>query len=127
MILKTPTPPSEDLPDAEQTPPDVIGPPPPPALARQPSSVEAKPKGKSRAKTKAKIVLEHKAEAETEAEPVKIKTRKPVNKQPKPASEDAPVAEPDLEDLVMKRTQAMHDAKELKKKEQIQALIAQAI
>ena len=133
---KTPTPPSEDLPDAEQTPPEVIGPPPPPALVRQPSSVDAKPKAKSRAKAKAKIVLEHIAEAETVAEPVvepvaepvKMKTRKPVNKQPKPASEDAPpVAVPDLEDLVMKRMKAMRDAKELKKKEQIQALIAQAI
>ena len=40
---KTPTPPSEDLPDAEQTPPEVIGPPPPPALVRQQSSVDAKP------------------------------------------------------------------------------------
>ena len=29
---KTPTPPSEDLPDAEQTPLEVIGPPPSPAL-----------------------------------------------------------------------------------------------
>ena len=54
---KTPTPPSEDLPDAEQTPPEVIGLPPPPALVRQPSSVDAKPKAKSRAKAKAKIVL----------------------------------------------------------------------
>ena len=128
--------PSEDLPDTEQPPPEVIGPPPPPALVRQPSSVDAKPKAKSRAKAKAKIVLEHIAEAETVAEPVvepvaepvKMKTRKPVNKQPKPASEDAPpVAVPDLEDLVMKRMKAMRDAKELKKKEQIQALIAQAI
>ena len=125
---KTPTPPSEDLPDAEQTPPEVVGRPPPSALVRQPSSVDAKPKAKSRAKAKAKIVLEHIAEAETVAEPVKMKTRKPVNKQPKPASEDAPpVAVPDLEDLVMKRMKAMRDAKELKKKEQIQALIAQAI
>ena len=56
-----------------------------------------------------------------------MKTDKPVNKQPKPVSEDAPVAVPDLEDLVMKRMKAMRDAKELKKKEQIQALIAQAI
>ena len=135
VILKTPTPPSEDLPDAEQTPPEVIGPPPRPALAKQPSSVDAKPKAKSRAKSKAKIVLEHIAEAETEAEPVvepvvgpvKIKTRYPVNKQPKPASEDAPVAVPDLEDLVMKRMKARRDAKELKKKEKIQAFIAQAI
>ena len=128
--------PSEDLPDTEQPPPEVIGPPPPPALVRQPSSVDAKPKAKSRANAKAKIVLEHIAEAETVAEPVvepvaepvKTKYRKPVNKQLKPASEDAPpVAVPDLEDLVMKRMKAMRDAKELKKKEQIQALIAQAI
>ena len=56
-----------------------------------------------------------------------MKTRKPVNKQPKPASEDAPVAVPDLEYLVMKRMKAMRDAKELKKEENIQALIAQAI
>jgi len=41
---KTPTPPLEDLPDAEQTPPEVIGPPPPPVLVRQSSSVYAKPK-----------------------------------------------------------------------------------
>ena len=103
---------------------------------RQPSSVDAKPKAKSRAVAKAKIVLQNIAEAETVAEPVvepvaepvKMKTRKPVNKQPKPASEDAPhVAVPDLEYLVMKRMKAMRDAKELKKKEQIQALIAQAI
>ena len=88
-----------------------------------------------RAKAKTKIVLEHIAEAETEAEPVvepvvelvKMATRKPVNKQPKPASEDAPVAVPDLEDLVMKRMKAMRDAKELKKKEKVQAFIAQAI
>ena len=56
-----------------------------------------------------------------------MKTREPVNKQPKPASEDAPVAVPDLEYLVMKRMKAMRDAKELKKKEKIQALIAQAM
>ena len=53
-------------------------------------------------------------------------TRKLVNKQPKPASEPL-VAVPDLEDLVMKRMQAMRYANELKKKGQIQALIAQAI
>ena len=120
----------------KQTPSEVIGPPPPPVLVRQQSSVDAKPKAKSRAKAKAKIVLEHIADAETVAEPivepvaepVKMKTRKPVNKQPRPASEDAPpVAVPDLEDLVMKRMKAMRDAKELKKKAQIQALIAQAI
>ena len=56
-----------------------------------------------------------------------MKTRKPVNKQPKPTSEDAPVAVPNLENLVMKRMKAMHDAKELKRKEKIQALIAQAL
>ena len=57
-----------------------------------------------------------------------MKARKPVNKQPKPASEDVvPVAILDLEDLVMKRMKAMRDAKELKKKEHSQALIAQAI
>ena len=70
MILRTPTPPSEDLPDAEQTPPEVRGPQPPPAHVRQPSSVDAKPKAKSKAKAQAKIVLESIAEAETVAEPV---------------------------------------------------------
>ena len=54
-----------------------------------------------------------------------MKTRKPVSKQPKPASEDAPVIVPDLEDLAMKRMKAMRDAKELKKKEKIQAFFAQ--
>ena len=53
---KTPNPQFEDLPDAEQTPPEVIGPPPPPALVRQPSSVDAKPKAKSRAKAQAKSI-----------------------------------------------------------------------
>ena len=38
---KTPIPPSEDLPDVEQTPLEVIGPRPPPALVRHPSSVDA--------------------------------------------------------------------------------------
>ena len=60
---KTPTPPSEYLPDVEHTPLEVIGPPPPPALVRQPSSVDAKPKAKSKAKAKAKIVLENIAES----------------------------------------------------------------
>ena len=36
-------------------------------------------------------------------------------------------AVPDLEDVVTKRMNATRDAKELKKKEKIQALIAQAI
>ena len=57
-----------------------------------------------------------------------MKARKPVNKQPKPAIEDVvPVAILDLKLLAMKRMKAMHDAKELKKNEQIQAVTAQAI
>ena len=59
-------------------------------------------------------------------EPVNMKTRKPSNKQPKPESQDSSTV-PDIEDLVAKRMNAMGDAKELKKNEQIQALIAQAI
>ena len=114
FALKTPITPSDDLPDVEQTPPEVIGPPPPPALVRQPSSADAKPKAKSRARAKSKIVLEHIAEAEMVAEPVvepveetdvkpvaepdKLKkTRKPVNKQPKPKTKGAaPATVPDL-------------------------------
>ena len=59
-------------------------------------------------------------------EPVKMKTRKPRQpKQRNPLSkDDTPVVVPDIEDLVLKRTQYMRDAKELKKK---QALIAQGI
>ena len=45
-----------------------------------------------------------------------MKTRKPSNKQPKLVSQD-PAAEPDIEDLVVKRMQAMRDAKELQNKE----------
>ena len=58
-----------------------------------------------------------------------MKTRKPRQpKQPNPVSkDDTPVVVPDIEDLVLKRMQSMRDAKELKKKEKIQALIAQAI
>ena len=57
-----------------------------------------------------------------------MKARQPVNKQPNPASEDVvPAAILDLEDLVMKRMKAMRDAKELKNKENSQALIAQPI
>ena len=57
-----------------------------------------------------------------------MKARQPVNKQPKPASKDVvPAAILDLEDLVMKRMKAMRDAKELKNKENSQALIAQPI
>ena len=58
-----------------------------------------------------------------------MKTRNP--RQPKrlnPVIEDvAPDVVPDIEDLVASRTKAMRDAKELKKKEKIQYLIAQAI
>ena len=39
---KTPTPPSDDRPETEQPPPEVLGP--PPALVRQQSTVDAKPK-----------------------------------------------------------------------------------
>ena len=48
--------PSEDRPDTEQPPPEVIGPQPPPAHVRQPSSVDAIRKAKSRAKSNATIV-----------------------------------------------------------------------
>ena len=58
-------------------------------------------------------------------EPVQIKTRKPSNKQPKPASQDAATV-PYIEDLVANRMKTMRDAKELNK-DQIQALSAQAI
>ena len=78
MILKTPTPPSEDLPDAEQTPPEVRGPQPPPAHVRQPSSVDAIRKAKSRAKSNATIVREHIAEDETEDESVVERVAEPV-------------------------------------------------
>ena len=46
----------------------------------------------------------------------------------KPISEDvAPAAVPDIENLVLKRMQSMRAVNELKNKDTIQALIAQAI
>ena len=59
-------------------------------------------------------------------EPVYMKTRKPSNNQPKLESQDSSTV-PDIEDLAAKRRKAMRDAKELKNKEQMQALIARAI
>ena len=50
----------------------------------------------------------------------------PSNKQPKPVADTA--AEPDIEDLAVKRMQSMRDAKGQKKQQdKMQALIAQAI
>ena len=55
-----------------------------------------------------------------------METRKPSNKQPKPVSQDTGT-EPDIQARIAKRMKAMRDAKELKQKTQIQALIAQAM
>ena len=60
-------------------------------------------------------------------EAVKMKTRKPSNKQPKPVSQDVVMQEPDIEDLVVKRMPAMRDAKGHINNERIQALIAQVV
>ena len=43
-------------------------------------------------------------------EPVKMKTRKPSNEQPKAIRQAVVVQKPNLEDLVIKRMQAMRDA-----------------
>ena len=101
----------------DTTPPEVVAP-----------NAKTKSRAKAKAKIKAEPVLELIVEPAIEpiVEPVKMKTRKPSNKQPKPESKGATTV-PDIEDLVAKRMNAMGDAKELKKNEQIQALIAQAI
>ena len=51
--------------------------------------------------------------------------RKPSTKQPKPVSRYT-VTEPDIEDLEIKRTKTMRNAKELEKKEKTHGMIAQA-
>ena len=114
--------------------------PPPPSPEEK---VEAKPKAKPRGRAKAKPVAEPVAElvAEPVVEPVieqvvaPVKTkrvRKPrqfkVEPEPVPDPPPPPIVDiEDLEDQVAKRMKALRDAREIKKKERIQALIAQAI
>ena len=108
--------------------------PPPPSPEEKP---KAKPRGRAKAKPVAEPVVELVAEPVVEpvieqvVAPVKTKrVRKPrqVKVEPEPVPDPPPIVDiEDLEDQVAKRMKALRDAREIKKKERIQALIAQAI
>ena len=55
------------------------------------------------------------------------KPRMVANKQPKPVSQEPPRQDIDFEDLVAEFMKSVRDARELNKKQNVQALIAQAI